>query len=106
VGAVEGEIEDVKEKLLVDEQPFRDEDELDKGLVVQEKVELVKPMPRVTEADQAGDEKSLNRLLQRTLYLLVKDAKGAWQFPTASWDAVKKESLREVGDICYCLNFG
>jgi large subunit ribosomal protein L46 len=37
--------------------------------------------PRVTEADQKGDQRSLDRLLQRTLYLLVQNQKGQWSFP-------------------------
>ncbi|KAF2657233.1 50S ribosomal subunit L30 [Lophiostoma macrostomum CBS 122681] len=42
---------------------------------------MEKPMPRVTEADIKGDVKSLNRLLPRTLYLLVKNKDGKWMFP-------------------------
>ena len=37
--------------------------------------------PRVTEADEKGDLRSLNRLLQRTLYLVVQNSKGQWTFP-------------------------
>ncbi|KAH7117851.1 50S ribosomal subunit L30 [Dendryphion nanum] len=50
-----------------------------------------RPMSRITEADSKGDVKSLNRALQRTLYLLVKDKSGQWAFPS---DLVtKKETL-------------
>ncbi|KAF2001628.1 50S ribosomal subunit L30 [Amniculicola lignicola CBS 123094] len=42
---------------------------------------IERPMPRITEADEKGDLKSLNRALQRTLYLLVKDREGRWMFP-------------------------
>ncbi|KAF2675258.1 hypothetical protein BT63DRAFT_436197 [Microthyrium microscopicum] len=98
VGAVEGEIEDVKEKLLTDEQPFPEDEDLDQVVAMEEKVIPDAPMPRTTEADKAGDEKSLNRLLQRTLYLLVKDGKGNWRFPSAPWDGVKKETLRESAE--------
>lgn len=38
-------------------------------------------MPRETEADKSNDQRSLNRLLQRTLYLLVQNEKGRWTFP-------------------------
>jgi large subunit ribosomal protein L46 len=59
--------------------------------------ELVqKPMSRVTQADKEGDQKSLNRLLQRTLYLLVNKG-GNWGFPTAGLQ--EKESLRDVSRI-------
>lgn len=40
-----------------------------------------RPMSRTTDADLKGDVKSLNRLLQRTLYLLVKNKDGKWTFP-------------------------
>ncbi|KAH0034418.1 50S ribosomal subunit L30, partial [Aureobasidium melanogenum] len=40
-----------------------------------------RPLPRVTEQDQKGDQTSLNRLLDRTLYLLVKNKNGIWRFP-------------------------
>ncbi|KAF2126223.1 hypothetical protein P153DRAFT_388966 [Dothidotthia symphoricarpi CBS 119687] len=49
-----------------------------------------RPMPRVTEADLQNDTKSLNRALQRTLYLLVKDKEGNWQFPQ---DRLDEENL-------------
>lgn len=53
-----------------------------------------KPMPRVTEADREGDQKSLNRSLQRTLYLLVRKG-DYWAFPSGGLQG--KEPLREVG---------
>jgi large subunit ribosomal protein L46 len=40
-----------------------------------------RPLPRVTEQDQKGEHTSLNRLLDRTLYLLVKNKNGVWRFP-------------------------
>jgi len=40
-----------------------------------------RPLPRVTEQDQKGELTSLNRLLDRTLYLLVKNKNGVWRFP-------------------------
>lgn len=55
-----------------------------------------RPMPRVTEADEAGDQKSLNRLLQRTLYLVVRNGDGSWAFPSDS--LAGRESLHQVGD--------
>ena len=44
---------------------------------------LERPYPRVSEADRAGDLKSLNRALSRTLYLLVREGQGAWRFPSS-----------------------
>jgi large subunit ribosomal protein L46 len=57
---------------------------------------------RATEADQSNDQKSLERSLSRTLYLLVKSKpkskdqpeNSLWQFPSGSPDG--KESLKEV----------
>lgn len=57
---------------------------------------------RTTDADQSNDQKSLERNLSRTLYLLVKNKPKSkdvpentlWQFPSGSLDG--KESLKEV----------
>jgi hypothetical protein len=40
-----------------------------------------RPSPRITEADRAGDVSTLNRKLDRTLYLLIKNKEGRWRFP-------------------------
>lgn len=40
-----------------------------------------RPAPRVTEADKKNDTLSLNRKLDQTLYLLVKNKEGRWRFP-------------------------
>ncbi|KAK6341264.1 54S ribosomal protein L17 mitochondrial [Orbilia brochopaga] len=48
---------------------------------------MTKPLPRETEADIAGDVRSLNRMLSRTLYLLVKRGdrqEDVWKFPQAN----------------------
>jgi large subunit ribosomal protein L46 len=66
--------------------------------VVHEPVE--RPMSRITEADLKGDVKSLNRLLPRTLYLLVKDREGKWMFPQDK--VVGRETLHMVG-LCLHL---
>ncbi|KAF2112552.1 39S mitochondrial ribosomal protein L46-domain-containing protein [Lophiotrema nucula] len=55
-----------------------------------------RPMPRVTEADRRGDVKSLDRALQRTLYLLVKNREGRWGFPEAR--LIGKESLHNAAE--------
>ncbi|KAJ3052159.1 54S ribosomal protein L17 mitochondrial [Rhizophlyctis rosea] len=46
----------------------------------EEELKDVKLAERETEADRANDVKSLNRALQRTLYLVVKGESG-WEFP-------------------------
>lgn len=39
------------------------------------------PLPRETAADKRGDVTRLDRRLDRTLYLVVKNKKGVWEFP-------------------------
>lgn len=55
--------------------------------------EAVGVMPRETEADRKNDTKSLGRALQRTLYLLVKNKDGQWEFPQ---DRLVEENLHGV----------
>lgn len=62
------------------------------------KVDIQRPFPRVTDADKANDQKSLNRLLQRTLYLLVQTKEGYWKFPSSHIGL--EENLRGV---CFFL---
>ena len=59
-----------------------------------EKVE--KPKSRWTEADERGETTSLNRLMTRTLYLLVKrrGSENRWMFPENQ--LLKDESLHKV----------
>jgi len=93
VGASESEPEKQLEAIIKDaEVPGIANEELGESSV--EPVE--KPMPRVTEADKAGDEKSLNRKLQNTLYLIVKGSEGRWSFPTSG--LVGKENLHEAAE--------
>ncbi|PGH02486.1 hypothetical protein GX51_04654 [Blastomyces parvus] len=59
------------------------------------KDEVPRPLPRVTEADQKEDHRSLDRLLHRTLYLLVQVKNGDkafWMFPSVKLE--EKENLR------------
>ncbi|MCJ1320644.1 54S ribosomal protein L17 mitochondrial [Xylographa vitiligo] len=86
VGAKESEPEVQVEALLKDAEVEAE----DEGPVKKAKVE--KPMPRVTEADTNGDLRSLNRLMTRTLYLVVKGSEGGWGFPAGLLTG--KESLQ------------
>ncbi|KAI4221539.1 MAG: hypothetical protein L6R36_006831 [Xanthoria steineri] len=94
VGAKESEPETQVDALLRDaevEVLTREEGQE----VKKHKVE--KPMPRTTEADRVGDTKSLDRRLQRTLYLVVKEGKeGKWWFPNDV--LVGKESLHTAAE--------
>jgi large subunit ribosomal protein L46 len=96
VGAPESEPEHQLEALLKDERPWKDENEPAKATEELEEAIYIKPEPRETEADKTGDEKSLNRLLQRTLYLMVQDKSGNWRFPTTVLNSKEHESLRAV----------
>ena len=64
---------------------------------VMKKEELERPMPRISEADRQGDLKSLNRRLERTLYLLVNSGKGGWTWPSSELE--KRESLHTVSQM-------
>jgi large subunit ribosomal protein L46 len=58
--------------------------------------EEIKIASRITQADLNNDMKSLNRALQRTLYLIVKKPRyeHAWQFPQGGVN--QKETLVQV----------
>ena len=66
-----------------------------------------RPVTRETEADQKNDKRSLNRLLSRTLYLIVKARQlkknqSHWIVPEV--ELLEKESLRSVPKkLCTCI---
>jgi large subunit ribosomal protein L46 len=92
VGALESEPDHQADAILKYAEPPKDPN-ASESLV--ETAPLPRPMPRITEADKAGDEKSLNRQLQKTLYLVVKEADDLWRFPSAV--LIGREHLRSVG---------
>lgn len=71
-------------------------------LALKKSDDVDRPMSRVSEADVQGDQKSLNRLLQRTLFLLVKGKDGRWTFPSAN--LVKDENFHTVGCMHCAIN--
>lgn len=83
IGAQESEPQNQAEALIKDAKPLPKENE-EEQIVEQEVGSMVELAPRVTEADRSRDERSLNRQLQRTLYLVVQDANGQWKFPEAA----------------------
>ena len=91
VGAVESEPEHQIDALVRDAEGGSTADSVD---MVTKKEEVLRPLPRVSEADEKGDQRSLNRLLQRTLYLLVQTEEGYWKFPSSQVE--KQENLRSV----------
>ena len=73
-------------------------DEFEELLEAREaEVQSFKPAPRETEADKREDRRSLQRRLDRVLYLLVKKPRRehAWQMPQGGVE--EGESLLEVG---------
>ncbi|AET37361.1 mitochondrial 54S ribosomal protein mL46 Ecym_1106 [Eremothecium cymbalariae DBVPG len=54
------------------------------------------PNSRTTNADEANDIKSLERKLDRTLYLLLKDQQDRWRFPSFSVSAAAESGVRSL----------
>ncbi|KAJ5990290.1 hypothetical protein N7522_010497 [Penicillium canescens] len=79
LGAKESEPEHQVEMLLQDAESTANATSQDTS----KKEEIPRPFPRVTEADKKNDQKSLDRLLSRTLYLLVQSKEGHWKFPSS-----------------------
>lgn len=90
LGSKESEPEHLVEALVQDAESTANATSQDTS----KKEEIPRPFSRVTEADKKGDHKSLNRLLSRTLYLLVQSKEGYWKFPSSPIEG--DETLREV----------
>lgn len=103
VGETVSEPEEQIERLVKDaEVEVKERDIQGEGEVVK-KEEFEKPMPRMTEADEKGDLSSLNRRLERTLYLVVKGRSGVWEFPSSALER-RGESLHTVSRwLCFNL---
>lgn len=74
-------------------------DAMDRGLSPEEAgaedEEVVEqPLERATEADRKKDVRRLDRKLARTLYLVVRNGEGKWQFPAAPLEG--RENLHQV----------
>lgn len=54
-----------------------------------------RPLPRRTKSDETNDFTKLDRTLDRTLYLVVKNSKGHWVLPSGPLEG--KENLHQVG---------
>ncbi|KAL4931915.1 ribonuclease H-like domain-containing protein [Aspergillus undulatus] len=79
VGAQESEPSHIVEALISDAESTANNTSQDTS----KKEEIPRPNPRVTEADKKGDAQSLDRALQRTLYLLVQSKDGYWKLPSS-----------------------
>ncbi|KAE9970962.1 hypothetical protein BLS_004675 [Venturia inaequalis] len=96
VGAKESEPDHQVEVLLQDSIVYPMQKDGEEAAIEAQRKALVRPMPRVTEADRTNDQRSLNRLLQRTLYLLVQNERGHWTFPTDT--ITGRESLHQAAE--------
>ena len=94
VGDKVSEPEEQLQRLLRDAEVEVTERDVEGGGEVVKREQVERPMPRVTEADKVGNMKSLNRALQKTLYLVVRSRKGQWGFPSA--ELARQESLHTV----------
>jgi 8-oxo-dGTP pyrophosphatase MutT (NUDIX family) len=56
--------------------------------------EGLKPAPRITEADESGDDQTLNRKLMHKIFLLIQRKDGFWTFPSTL--AKKDETLLQA----------
>lgn len=63
-------------------------------LSFEDRARVDRPLGRETEADRAGDVKRLDRKMDRTLYLVVRDRDERWTFPQD--DIKPEESVYEV----------
>jgi large subunit ribosomal protein L46 len=94
VGAQESEPDHQAEALLQDSLIYPTKKEGEEDAIRAQEEALERPMPRITDADRQNDTRSLNRALQRTLYLVVQGSSGRWRFPEDT--VVGRESLHQV----------
>lgn len=105
VGDPTAETESVTQALVADAQGSiaKGEERAHEGVKKRTEVGVLQPLPRRTKADELGDVRSLDRRLDRTLYLLLRNKEGRWRFPE---DEVKgKEGLDSVSSApvwCFC----
>lgn len=93
VGAQESETDHQVEALLKDGETLGTGSEESNE---PKKESIPRPMPRTTEADRTGDERSLARRLDRTLYLVAKEnGRVHWSLPSS--ELAGRESLHHVG---------
>ena len=97
IGAKESEFQWQVDRLLEDAQTTGAEEESGVAAAAAkgeaEQAAFERPPSRETDADRKNDTKSLSRALQRTLYLLVKNKEGRWEFPQ---DRLRDENLHGV----------
>lgn len=85
----------VREVLYIEAESRVSED--GEALSFEDRLRIERPLPRETEADRTGDVRRLDRKLDRTLYLVVKEGEAPnerWTFPQD--DCRTDEPLHEV----------
>jgi len=89
--AVDGDSGLAADKEMTPEEELRQEDKIDPW-------DYIKPAPRTTAADAAGDTQSLDRRLDRRLYLILKRDRTefSWQFPQR--ERLSNETLRKSSE--------
>ncbi|KAL3431973.1 ribonuclease H-like domain-containing protein [Aspergillus tetrazonus] len=92
MGAKESEPEHIVEALISDAESTANNTSQDTS----KQEQIPRPHPRITEADKKGDTKSLDRALQRTLYLLVQHKEGYWKLPSSP--VASDETLRSAAE--------
>lgn len=70
----------IRERLYTEAESRVSED--GEALSFEDRLKIERPIPRETEADRTGDVKRLDRALDRTLYLVVRDSRSRWGFPS------------------------
>lgn len=88
----------IRERLYTEAESRVSED--GEALSFEDRLRIERPLPRETEADRTGDVRRLDRALDRTLYLVVKDSRSRWGFPTD--DVRPDEGLHEVSLLFPC----
>lgn len=100
VGDRVSEPEEQIERLVDDaEVEVKEQDVQGEGEMMK-KEEFERPMPRITEEDKSGDLRSLNRRLERNLYLVVTRDNRLWEFPTSLLET-RGESLHTVSRLLF-----
>lgn len=68
----------------------------EKATAGEAEADLYATAPRRTEADEKGDVKSLERALDRTLFLMFRQQGSQWRLPTRLVNRNEKETLHRV----------
>ncbi|GAM25389.1 hypothetical protein SAMD00019534_085640, partial [Acytostelium subglobosum LB1] len=79
-----------KSSALQDDAAKKEED------AVEEDFDKFVPESRQTEDDHNNNRKSLNRALDKSLYLIIKRRDGEWQFPSTAW--ISGESMKNAAE--------